>query len=47
MSRGVILFRPPRLGNKFEDASVKFSEEKLTKNKIKTFIKDSVYVCAE
>ncbi|XP_077373733.1 protein disulfide-isomerase A3 [Festucalex cinctus] len=40
---GVVLFRPPRLGNKFEDGSVKFSEEKFTKNKIKTFIKESVF----
>ncbi|XP_051917098.1 protein disulfide-isomerase A3 isoform X2 [Hippocampus zosterae] len=40
---GVILFRPPRLGSKFEDASVRFSEEKFTKNKLKAFIKDSVF----
>ncbi|XP_049579194.1 protein disulfide-isomerase A3 [Syngnathus scovelli] len=40
---GVILFRPPRLSNKFEDGSVKFSGEKCTKNTIKTFIKDSVF----
>ncbi|XP_057692644.1 protein disulfide-isomerase A3 [Corythoichthys intestinalis] len=40
---GVILFRPPRLSNKFEDSSVKFSEGSLTKNKIKTFIKENVF----
>ncbi|XP_061679111.1 protein disulfide-isomerase A3 [Syngnathoides biaculeatus] len=40
---GVILFRPPRLNNKFEDGSVKFSEGKITKNKIKTFVKDNVF----
>ncbi|XP_061780820.1 protein disulfide-isomerase A3 [Nerophis lumbriciformis] len=40
---GVILFRPARLSNKFEDSSVKFSEEKFTSNKIKRFVQDSVF----
>lgn len=40
---GVVLFRPPRLNNKFEDASVKFSEEKPTSSKIKRFIQDNIF----
>uniref|UniRef100_A0AAQ6AQ43 protein disulfide-isomerase n=1 Tax=Amphiprion ocellaris TaxID=80972 RepID=A0AAQ6AQ43_AMPOC len=40
---GVILFRPPRLSNKFEDGSVKFSEEKFTSNKVKRFIQDNIF----
>ncbi|XP_054633282.1 protein disulfide-isomerase A3 [Dunckerocampus dactyliophorus] len=40
---GVILFRPPRLSNKFEDSTVKFSEEKFTSNKVKRFIQDNVF----
>lgn len=40
---GVVLFRPPRLNNKFEDNSVKFSEEKFTNNKIKRFIQDNIF----
>ncbi|KAG5274098.1 hypothetical protein AALO_G00159160 [Alosa alosa] len=42
-AEGVILFRPPHLTNKFEDSSVKFSEEKLTNAKIKRFIQDSIF----
>ncbi|XP_013880516.1 protein disulfide-isomerase A3 [Austrofundulus limnaeus] len=40
---GVILFRPQRLNNKFEDSSVKFSEDKFTSNKIKRFIQDNIF----
>uniref|UniRef100_A0A665X5L3 Protein disulfide-isomerase n=1 Tax=Echeneis naucrates TaxID=173247 RepID=A0A665X5L3_ECHNA len=40
---GVVLFRPPRLNNKFEDSSVKFTEEKFTSNKIKRFIQDNIF----
>ncbi|XP_076127696.1 protein disulfide-isomerase A3 [Alosa pseudoharengus] len=42
-AEGVILFRPPHLTNKFEDSSVKFSEEKFTNAKIKRFIQDSIF----
>lgn len=42
--RGVILFRPPRLNNKFEDSTVKYSEDKYTNNKIKRFIQDNMWV---
>ncbi|XP_037538473.1 protein disulfide-isomerase A3 [Nematolebias whitei] len=40
---GVILFRPQRLNNKFEDGSVKFGEDKFTNNKIKSFIQDNIF----
>ncbi|XP_034031688.1 protein disulfide-isomerase A3 [Thalassophryne amazonica] len=40
---GIILFRPPRLSNKFEDSSVKYSEGKFTSNKIKKFIQDNIF----
>ncbi|XP_005807506.1 protein disulfide-isomerase A3 [Xiphophorus maculatus] len=40
---GVVLFRPPRLTNKFEDGSVKFNEDKFTSNKIKRFIQDNIF----
>uniref|UniRef100_A0A3Q2CQ94 Protein disulfide-isomerase n=1 Tax=Cyprinodon variegatus TaxID=28743 RepID=A0A3Q2CQ94_CYPVA len=40
---GVVLFRPPRLNNKFEDSSVKFSEDKFTSNKVKRFIQDNIF----
>uniref|UniRef100_A0A7N6A7H8 Protein disulfide-isomerase n=1 Tax=Anabas testudineus TaxID=64144 RepID=A0A7N6A7H8_ANATE len=40
---GVVLFRPPRLNNKFEDSSVKFAEDKFTSNKIKKFIQDNIF----
>ncbi|KAL2093566.1 hypothetical protein ACEWY4_010878 [Coilia grayii] len=40
---GVLLFRPPHLSNKFEDGSVKFSEEKFTNAKIKRFIQDNIF----
>lgn len=42
--RGIILFRPSRLNNKFEDGSVKCSEDKYTSNKIKKFIQDNMWV---
>uniref|UniRef100_A0A671XUW9 Protein disulfide-isomerase n=1 Tax=Sparus aurata TaxID=8175 RepID=A0A671XUW9_SPAAU len=40
---GVVLFRPPRLNNMFEDSSVKFTDEKYTSNKIKRFIQDNIF----
>lgn len=40
---GIILFRPSRLSNKFEDSSVSFSEEKFTNAKIKKFIQDNIF----
>ncbi|KAK6476905.1 protein disulfide-isomerase A3-like [Huso huso] len=40
---GIILFRPPRLNNKFEESSVTFSEEKYTSGKIKKFIQDNIF----
>lgn len=42
--RGIILFRPPRLNNKFEDSSVKYTEGVYNSNKIKQFIKDNMWV---
>ncbi|XP_024912210.1 protein disulfide-isomerase A3 [Cynoglossus semilaevis] len=39
---GIILFRPPRLNNKFEDSSVKYTEGVYNSNKIKQFIKDNI-----
>ncbi|XP_076028144.1 protein disulfide-isomerase A3 [Genypterus blacodes] len=39
----VILFRPTRLSNKFEDSSVKFTEDKFTSAKIKRFIQDNIF----
>ncbi|KAJ8340306.1 hypothetical protein SKAU_G00349390 [Synaphobranchus kaupii] len=44
---GIVLFRPPRLSNKFEESSVRFSEDKTTSGKIKKFIQDNVFgMCA-
>ncbi|XP_036399480.1 protein disulfide-isomerase A3 [Megalops cyprinoides] len=44
---GIILFRPPRLSNKFEESSVKFSEDKITSGKIKRFIQENIFgLCA-
>lgn len=40
---GIVLFRPPRLNNKFEDSTVKYSEDKYTSNKIKKFIQDNIF----
>lgn len=45
--RGIILFRPPHLKTKFEDQSVKYSEEKYTSNKIKKFIQDNMWVSSQ
>uniref|UniRef100_A0A673ACJ1 Protein disulfide-isomerase n=1 Tax=Sphaeramia orbicularis TaxID=375764 RepID=A0A673ACJ1_9TELE len=42
-TEAVVLFRPPRLYNKFEDPTVKYSEEKFTSNKIKRFIQDNIF----
>ncbi|XP_064846163.1 protein disulfide-isomerase A3-like [Oncorhynchus masou masou] len=40
---GIILFRPSRLNNKFEESSVKFSEDTFTNAKIKPFIQDNIF----
>uniref|UniRef100_A0A8D3C7I7 Protein disulfide-isomerase n=1 Tax=Scophthalmus maximus TaxID=52904 RepID=A0A8D3C7I7_SCOMX len=40
---GVVLFRPPRLNNKFEDSSVKYTEGTFTSIKIKKFIQDNIF----
>ncbi|XP_068579153.1 protein disulfide-isomerase A3 [Cebidichthys violaceus] len=40
---GIVLFRPPRLNNKFEESSVKYSEDKYTNSKIKKFIQDNIF----
>ncbi|XP_077119693.1 protein disulfide-isomerase A3 [Ranitomeya variabilis] len=41
---GIVLFRPPRLANKFEDISVTFpADEKITSHKIKKFIQDHIF----
>ncbi|XP_053318276.1 protein disulfide-isomerase A3 [Spea bombifrons] len=41
---GIVLFRPPRLANKFEDSTVSFpADEKITSNKIKKFIQDNIF----
>uniref|UniRef100_G3NVG1 protein disulfide-isomerase n=1 Tax=Gasterosteus aculeatus aculeatus TaxID=481459 RepID=G3NVG1_GASAC len=40
---GIVLFRPPRLNNKFEESSVTYSEGVFTNNKIKKFIQDNVF----
>lgn len=40
--RGVVLFRPKKLNNKFEDSLVIYGEEKITSSKIKKFIQDNV-----
>ncbi|XP_053573700.1 protein disulfide-isomerase A3 [Bombina bombina] len=41
---GIVLFRPPRLANKFEDISVAFpADEKITSSKIKKFIQDNIF----
>ncbi|KAJ7998373.1 hypothetical protein DPEC_G00222030 [Dallia pectoralis] len=40
---GVILFRPVRLNNKFEESSVKFSDDKFTNANIKKFIQEHIF----
>uniref|UniRef100_UPI00398E96A9 protein disulfide-isomerase A3-like n=1 Tax=Pristiophorus japonicus TaxID=55135 RepID=UPI00398E96A9 len=40
---GIILFRPPKLANKFESSSVPYTEEKFTSAKIKKFVLDNIY----
>lgn len=40
--RGIILFRPSRLTNKFEDSSIKYSEDKITSGKIKKFVQENM-----
>jgi len=40
--RGIVLFRPPRLMNKFEDSSIKYTEDKIISGKIKKFIQENM-----
>ncbi|XP_056273392.1 protein disulfide-isomerase A3 [Pseudoliparis swirei] len=40
---GIVLFRPLKLNNKFEESSVKYSEDKYTNSKIKKFIQDNIF----
>ncbi|XP_010899669.1 protein disulfide-isomerase A3 [Esox lucius] len=40
---GIILFRPIRLNNKFEESSIKFSGDKFTNANIKKFIQDNIF----
>uniref|UniRef100_A0A8C9S0Z5 Protein disulfide-isomerase n=1 Tax=Scleropages formosus TaxID=113540 RepID=A0A8C9S0Z5_SCLFO len=40
---GIVLFRPPRLNNKFEENSVLYTDEKYTSAKIKRFIQDNIF----
>ncbi|XP_005989802.1 protein disulfide-isomerase A3 [Latimeria chalumnae] len=40
---GILLFRPPRLANKFEDSTVKFTEATFTNSKIKKFIQENIF----
>ncbi|MEE6503372.1 hypothetical protein FKM82_004807 [Ascaphus truei] len=40
---GVVLFRPQRLANKFEDISVSYPEEKIASSKLKKFIQDNIF----
>uniref|UniRef100_A0A4W3H468 Protein disulfide-isomerase A3 n=1 Tax=Callorhinchus milii TaxID=7868 RepID=A0A4W3H468_CALMI len=39
----VILFRPPKLANKFEDSIVKYTEGKFTNAKLKKFIQENIF----
>lgn len=41
-SRGIVLFRPPQLSNKFEDSSVQYDEGKFSNSNIKKFIQDNM-----
>ncbi|XP_078097604.1 protein disulfide-isomerase A3 [Mustelus asterias] len=46
-SKGIILFRPPRLANKFESSTVQYTEEKFTNAKVKKFVLDNIFgICA-
>ncbi|XP_067411493.1 protein disulfide-isomerase A3 [Emydura macquarii macquarii] len=40
---GVVLFRPPRLANKFEDGTLRYTEDKITSGKIKKFIQENIF----
>ncbi|XP_062318095.1 protein disulfide-isomerase A3 [Osmerus eperlanus] len=40
---GILLFRPPRLSNKFEESTVSFDLEKFTSANIKMFIQDNIF----
>uniref|UniRef100_A0A8C7S255 Protein disulfide-isomerase n=1 Tax=Oncorhynchus mykiss TaxID=8022 RepID=A0A8C7S255_ONCMY len=43
LQKGIILFRPARLSNKFEESSIKFSEDKFTNAMIKKFVQDNIF----
>ena len=40
--RGITLFRPPHLTNKFEDKTEAYTEQKMTSGKIKRFIQENM-----
>ncbi|KAM7152859.1 protein disulfide-isomerase A3 [Macrochelys suwanniensis] len=40
---GVVLFRPQRLANKFEDSALRYTEDKITSGKIKKFIQENIF----
>ncbi|XP_048338014.1 protein disulfide-isomerase A3 [Sphaerodactylus townsendi] len=40
---GIILFRPPHLANKFEESSVRYTEDKITTGKVKKFIQENIF----
>ncbi|XP_015674084.2 protein disulfide-isomerase A3 [Protobothrops mucrosquamatus] len=40
---GIVLFRPQHLANKFEDSSVRYTEEKITTGKIKKFLQENIF----
>lgn len=42
--RGITLFRPSHLTNKFEDKTVAYIEQKMTSGKIKKFIQENMWV---
>lgn len=42
LHRGIILFRPAHLANKFEDSTVRYTEDKITTGKVKKFIQENM-----
>uniref|UniRef100_A0A8C5RTS5 Protein disulfide-isomerase n=1 Tax=Laticauda laticaudata TaxID=8630 RepID=A0A8C5RTS5_LATLA len=40
---GIVMFRPQHLANKFEDNSVRYTEEKITTGKIKKFLQENIF----
>ncbi|XP_032650064.1 protein disulfide-isomerase A3 [Chelonoidis abingdonii] len=40
---GVVLFRPQRLANKFEDSTLRYTEDKITSGKIKKFLQENIF----